>query len=156
MLIRNARKSDIRALLKLIEGMVGHHIKIDRYYKPFPQYSGLEEEIESWLLNKDMKVLVAEDNGKLAGYAQVSVEPAPTYVFVKKIGIIYDLFVLVPYRRKGIAKKLFDEALQWFALKKIKHIELSVDARNESGIKLWKSLGFFEYKLRMRRDLKMV
>ncbi len=153
MLIRNARKSDIKAILGLIEGVVKHHNKIDCYYKPFSQYSGLEEEIGSWFSNKEMAVLIAEDSGKLVGYAQVSVEPAPTYVLAKKIGIVYDMFVSESYRRKKIAKKLFDEALRWFALKKVRHIELSVDARNESGIKLWKSLGFFEYKLRMRLDL---
>lgn len=153
MIIRPAKKIDLDALMVLLEEMVIYHAKIDRYYKSFREYSGLRAEAESWLSNKDMRVLVAEDNGGLIGYAQVSVEDAPTYAAVKKIGVVYDMFVLPPYRRKGIAEMLFNEAMDWFGSKKIKNIELSVDARNAAGVKYWESLGFFVYKLRMRLNL---
>lgn len=153
MIIRTAKKSDLSGLMKLLEEMVVYHMKIDRYYKSFSKYSGLKEEAESWLSNKDMKVLVAEDNDELIGYAQVSVEDAPAYAAVRKIGVVYDMYVLEPYRRKGIAEMLFNEALDWFGSKKIKNIELSVDARNAAGVKYWESLGFFIYKFRMRLDL---
>lgn len=154
MIIRTAKKSDLDGLMKLLEGMVIYHTKIDKYYKSFSKFTGLEEEAESWLSNKDMKVLVAEDEGELIGYAQVSAEDAPTYASVGKIGVVYDMFVLAPYRRKGIAEMLFSEAMDWFNSRKIKNIELSVDARNAAGVKYWESLGFSAYKLRMRKDLK--
>ena len=71
----------------------------------------------------------------------------------KKIGIIFDIFIESNYRRSGIADNLLEPAFQWFQKKKVKHIELSVDARNESAIKFWSKAGFFRYKLRMRKDL---
>lgn len=153
MIIRSAKKSDLGGLMKLLEEMVIYHRKIDQYYKEFSKYSGLKDEVESWLSNKEMKVLVAEDGGNLIGYAQISAEDAPTYASVPKIGVVYDMYVQDSYRRKGIADMLFSEALDWFRLKKIKNIELSVDSRNTAGVKYWESMGFSTYKFRMRMDL---
>ncbi len=153
MIIRSAKKSDLDSLMNFLEEMVIYHTKIDGYYKPFSKYSGLDEEIMDWLSSKDMLVLIAEDGGKLIGYSQVSVEPAPIYASVKKIGVVHDMFVSAPYRRKKIAQELFQKAMDWFDKKKVKYIELSVDSRNTEGVKYWESLGFFPYKFRMRKEL---
>ncbi|MBI4991980.1 MAG: GNAT family N-acetyltransferase [Candidatus Harrisonbacteria bacterium] len=153
MIIRNLQKSDLLGLLNLIEGMVDYHHEIDGYYKAFSEYKTLEEDVKFWLNDKDTRSLVAEDNGKLVGYLRAGVERAPDYAIVKKIGIIYDAFVSEKYRKRGIARQLLNEALKWFEIKKAKNIELSVDVRNEAGIRFWKSAGFKEYKFRMRFDL---
>ncbi len=153
MTIRGLQKNDAPDLFGLLEEMVNYHAKIDSYYKPFSQYKNWDEEIDSWLKDKDMRLIGAEAGGKLVGYARVSIEPAPDYAVPKKIGIVYDVFVLEKYRRQGIAEMLCEDASAWFQKKKVKYIELSVDARNESGIAFWKKLGFFPYKLRMRKDV---
>ena len=153
MQIRNFKKSDIPSLLNLIKFMVEYHLKIDRYYRPYAEYKNLEEEMDSWLKDKDTRVLIAEKSGKLIGYLQIAVESAPTYVSAKKIGIIYNLLVVEKYRRRGVAGQLMSEGLKWLEIKKVKNVELSVDARNKDAIQFWKKLGFFEYKFRMRLDL---
>jgi len=153
MAIRNLQKKDAEAFLGLIKGMIDYHHGIDNYYKDFSQHKTLEEDIKFWLNDKDTRSLVAEDDGKLIGYLRAGVEKAPDYVAAKKIGIIYDAFVLEKYRKQGIAKQLLTEALRWFEIKKVKNIELSVDVRNDAGIKFWKNTGFKEYKFRMRLDL---
>ncbi len=153
MLIRSAKKIDLDGIMSLMEEMVVYHNKLDGYYKAFSKYSGLREEAESWLSNKDMKLLVADDGGDIIGYAQVSIEDAPTYASVKKIGVVHDMFVRDPYRRQKIAKQIFSEAMDWFSSKNLEHIELSVDSRNVAGVKYWESLGFFPYKFRMRKDI---
>lgn len=152
MIIRVAGKKDIPAVLALLEGMVAHHRRLDPYYKPFSSFEGLEEEIGAWLSNKDMLVLVAEEAGVIVGYAQVSVEPAPAYAAVKKIGIIYDVFVPPQHRRKSIARHLVHDAFRWFEKKNVKHIELNVDMRNEEAMAFWAAIGFSPYKIRMRLD----
>ena len=153
MFIRILQKSDLSALMKLLEKMVEHHRRLDSYYKPFSQYKNLRSEAELWLKDKNTLVLTAEDAGELIGYFRGSVEKAPEYADRDKIGVVDDIFVLKPYRRQGIAEMLFNEALPWFQKKKIKNIELNVDARNKAAIKFWRKLGFGEYKLRMRLDL---
>ncbi|MBI3045941.1 MAG: GNAT family N-acetyltransferase [Candidatus Harrisonbacteria bacterium] len=154
MFIRILKKSDLADLMKFLAKIVEYHRGLDRYYKPFSKYKNLRNEIESWLDDKNNLILVAEEGEALVGYFRAGVERAPVYVDRDKIGIVYDVFVLKPYRQQGIAEMLFGEALKWFQMKKIKNIELNVDARNEAAIKFWRKHGFGEYKLRMRLDLK--
>ena len=45
------------------------------------------------------------------------------------------------------------DVVKFFKSKKIKNIELEVDARNNLGIDFWKNNNFFAYRLKMRRDL---
>jgi|SRR3989344_2241341 len=153
MIIKKFKKSDSAALLALIEKMISYHRRLDSYYRPFDQFPDWEETFQNWLKDKEMMVFLVEIDGKIVGYLRAGVEKAPDYATAKKIGIIYDVFISEPERRRGIARKLFDSALEWFNLKKAKRLELSVDARNPGGIKFWNALGFFEYKLRMRKDL---
>jgi RimJ/RimL family protein N-acetyltransferase len=41
----------------------------------------------------------------------------------------------------------------WFKERGIFQVELSVDSRNENGVKAWENLGFREYMKKMRREL---
>lgn len=153
MIIRSIKKFDLADLMKFLEKIVDYHHGLDSYYKPFSKYKNLRNEIASWLEDRNNLILVAEEDGELIGYFRVGAEKAPAYIDRDKIGLIYDVFVLKPYRRQGIAERLFKEAREWFKKKKVRNIELNVDTRNEAAIKFWKKLGFFEYKLRMRIDL---
>ena len=54
----------------------------------------------------------------------------------------------------GIKPIIAEKRLNDAASKKISDIELKVDARNSSGVAFWKKLGFKEYSLRMRLDLR--
>lgn len=150
MLIRKASQNDLGLILDFARQMSEMHKQLDAYYK-LP--TNLEETLSSDLNDENSLTLIAEENGISIGYIRVSIERAPAYITPKKIGVVYDLFVNENHRLKGVGKKLFDEALEWLRNKNIKHIELSVDARNISGIAAWKKFGFLEYKIRMRKDI---
>lgn len=153
MLIRHATKSDLSEIVKMATEMAELHHQLDAYYKPASQYQNLEDDLEKELGDKDGLMLVAEDGGKIVGYFRGSVEKAPDYASVKKIGVVYDLFVKPEHRKAGTGGKLMDAAMDWFNTKKVKNIELSVDARNAGAVNFWKKSGFLEYKLRLRKDL---
>jgi len=53
----------------------------------------------------------------------------------------------------GMGKKMFDELIKWFKRNKIKHVELSVDSRNEMAVKAYQKFGFKEFMKKMRLDL---
>lgn len=148
--IHNFSKSDISSIAGLMRRMADFHHGLDSEYKAGEGYKDLEVEIEGWLADADILVLVAEEGGEAVGYIRISVEPAPAYLDEKKIGLVDDIFVTENYRRQGIAELLFAKAKEWFSKKGARSVELNVDVRNKDAIKLWKKLGFNEQKLRMR------
>ncbi len=153
MRIREATGKDLREMMELVKGMTDYHHKLDKYYKPFSKYKGLEKYVKEQLKDKNVKTLVAEEEGKIIGRIVGVIIKAPPYLAFKKIGNIDDTFIREKYRHRGIGEKLLKELLKWFGEKKIKHIELSVDARNEIGVRAWKKFGFYDYRIEMRKDL---
>ena len=151
--IRKSEAKDISTISEMARQMADYHRSLDSYYKNSAAYKTLEEDLASELEDKDSGMLVAEEGGKIIGYFRGMIEPAPMYLSPKKIGVVYDLFVLPEFRREKIGDQLFAAALAWFEDRGARNIELSVDARNAAGVAFWKKHGFFEYKIRMRKDL---
>ncbi len=153
-MIRKAEARDIPAIVDLARQMADLHHAIDPYYKSSAAYKTLEEDFSEELEDKDSALIVAEEGRKIVGYFRGMIEPAPMYLTPKKIGIVYDLFVLPDSRRKGAGERLFVAAMDWFRDRNVKNIELNVDARNTVGVSFWKKRGFADYKIRMRKDLE--
>lgn len=151
--IRKADRNDLPAIADLAGKMIDYHRSLDEYYKPLSAYKDLEKELTEELADKNSLFLIAEKDNKIGGYFRGAIESAPSYASPKKIGVIYDIYVAEEYRRHGIGEALMKDVLEWFGAKNVKNIELSVDARNTSAINFWKRFGFFEYKLRLRRDI---
>ena len=154
-LIRNPKKQDIQFIVKLVKKMVDYHQAIDKYYKDYSGYDDIEisDHFEKLMKDRDTKIIIAEENKKVIGYFMGVIEKAPQYVLPKEIGVIFDAFIEEEYRNQGVGKKIFKELLEWFEKKKVKHIELTVDARNKIGLRAWKKFGFFDFRLKMRLDL---
>lgn len=152
MTIRKATPNDLPAVVALARQMADYHHQLDPYYKTSAAYKNLEGDFAEELEDKDSLILVAEIDGRVTGYFRGMIEPAPLYVAAKKVGVVNDLFVEPAGRKKGAGGKLFQAALDWFGDRGVKNIELNVDARNTLGIAFWKKHGFFDYKIRMRKD----
>ena len=149
--IRKATKDDLAKILSLMRQLIEEHQVLDNYYKSFTQYQGLRDYVLKSIKNRSKLLLVAEVGGRVAAYFIGAIEPAPFYSVAKKIGVVADTSVDKSFRRQGILKMLFQEALRWFKKKKVNYIELSVDLRNKVGVAAWEKLGFVGYKIRMRR-----
>lgn len=152
-MIRKATIDDLFLVAELVKKIADFHHALDPHYKPSSNFKNLEEDISDWFTDKDGVVFVAENAEKIIGYVRGSVEEAPYYASAKKIGVLNDIIVEEKYRRRGVAKELFARLLDWFKMKNIKNIELSVDVRNKEGEAFWRALGFLDYKLRMRKDI---
>lgn len=155
MLIRNCKEEDIQSIVRLVRQMVDYHYAIDRYYKDYSGYNGtgIRGHFKKLMKDKNTKIIIAEENRKVIGYFMGAIEKAPSYVIPKEIGVIFDAFVEEKYRKQGAGKKIFKELLKWFKKKKVKHIELTVDARNKIGLGAWRKFGFSDFRLKMRLDL---
>jgi len=88
---------------------------------------------------------VAEEDGKVTGYIMCRVEVGlSNYGFgglIRK-GHVVSIAVLPQSRRKGMASALINRAMEGMAYYKAKQFFLEVRVTNESGITLYKKLGF--------------
>jgi len=151
--IRKANINDLKEILKLIRKSINYHRKLDKSYRPFSKHFNLEKHVKKSLKNKNKLYFVAQDenNEKIIGYFIALIEKAPySFTMQKYVGVIADAYIDPKYRKKGLGKKIFKEIIKWFKSRKIKYIELDVDARNKIGIKTWKKYGFYEFRMKMK------
>jgi len=109
---------------------------------------------ESILRNYPRTFLIAEVNGKIAGYIMCRVERGFSKfdrLSLKKLGHVISIAVLPEYRRKGIAKTLLSNALK--AMKEHYGCEeayLEVRISNSPALALYQKLGFTIVKVSRR------
>jgi len=95
--------------------------------------------------------LIAEENGKLIGYASSEIITNPGWVAYKKQGHLYNLYVLPKYQGKGIGKKLIEKSLEWFRKNKIKDLKIQAYVWNKRARKLYHKYGFKEYMVILKK-----
>jgi ribosomal protein S18 acetylase RimI-like enzyme len=134
MRIRKATLNDIQIILDLAHKLMECHLQFDEYYElgsnscvSFSTY------FENMIRSRDAVVLAAEDNGIVIGYLAAKIEERPPVYKEDKRGRVDTAYVLENYRGQGIGRKLTARALERFKNRQIKHVELSVDSRNELG-----------------------
>lgn len=106
-----------------------------------------KKSIEVNMGKKERIYVVADDNGRIAGYFIIDtiksylkdcpVEINQKYAYCKGIGVHSD------YRGKGVAKELYKASLK-FAKKKYKGMYADIDSDNIPSIKLHEKVGFNE------------
>lgn len=89
--------------------------------------------------------IIAEENGEMAGYIMCRIEVGlSNYGFgglIRK-GHVVSIAVMPQHRRKGVAHALINKALEGMQYYKAKQGFLEVRVTNDSGISLYKKLGF--------------
>lgn len=151
--IRKATPNDIDAITALNSQLADYHHLIDTYYRPGSETAPLFKDQLSFIIQKENITVIVAETDKIIGYAIGVIEPAKTFVTPDEVGKISHTFVEEKYRGQGIGRKMVDTLIYWFSQEGVTHVELSVDSRNESGVKAWQSLGFKEYMKKMRLDL---
>jgi ribosomal protein S18 acetylase RimI-like enzyme len=152
--IEEAKRKDIKSIVELGKEMADFHQRVDDYYVSGNEAeNSFKKRLGEILSERGAKVLIAKAKNRILAYGIAFIEKPKTYIKPKKIGHLTDLYVREKYRKKGIGRQMFNKFLEWFKTYSIKHIELSVDAKNKIAIAAYKKYGFFEYKKRMRLDL---
>lgn len=108
--IRRASEGDSDALVNLM-------LRLKRLNEEFdPLYTvkeGAEEEarevISKSFKDENVVMLVAECEGRVVGFIRVVVEKRLFYT-PEREGVISDLYVLPAYRKRGVGKRLLEEA----------------------------------------------
>ncbi|WP_285395754.1 GNAT family N-acetyltransferase [Lysinibacillus sp. fls2-241-R2A-57] len=97
------------------------------------------EQLVKPLLEKGCYYLIATEEDKLMGWVLLGTNKDQ---FTDKInGFIYELFVLVEYRGKGISKRLMTTAIDQLRQQGYSEVRLSAFSEN-NAIKLYEKMGF--------------
>lgn len=119
MQIRSAQESDYKELMNLYGLFLDNHNR----------FANLDNDSFIRALNNpNNAVFVAEDNGKLIGFATLSIRDVIRYP--NPVGELDELFVLEEYRRQGVAKQLMEEIES--AAKKHNCCRMFINSRFES------------------------
>jgi GNAT superfamily N-acetyltransferase len=105
---------------------------------------------EAWLnsinpfLGRFAAVVVAEEGNDLVAFVAGRIRTLPPYFGSSNVGTISEVFVRESHRRAGIARRLLDLGIEWFATQEITRVELQVVAGNRAGIEFYRRLGWRE------------
>jgi len=142
--IRPGTAEDIPVVLPLVAKTVAFHDQLDP--ARFGAVAGAHQRYEAWLRrlldSEGGAFLVAEEDRSVVGFLLGQVQDEYAMYRTGRYGMIHDLWVEPPHRRKGIAKALVLAALARFREAGVKQVRLDTSAYNEAAQKLFTSCGF--------------
>ncbi|WP_338782139.1 GNAT family N-acetyltransferase [Metabacillus sp. FJAT-52054] len=90
-------------------------------------------------MDKGCKYLVAKDGDAFQGW--VLIGGGKDSLTDQTYGFVYELYVLEPFRKNGLGRKLMEEAMNHLKSEGHKEVRLSVFAGNQA-IQLYEEMGF--------------
>jgi diamine N-acetyltransferase len=151
--IRSARMSDHSQLGLLFE-------ELDRLHRDgapwLLQKADRDSRPPEWLqvlLASPNSALFVADVGKCVGLATVHLRDAPRFeAFIRQQhAVIDDLIVHPDWRRRGIARRLYESCEEWARERKASWIEVNVYDFNAEAYDFYTSLGFKTTMRRLRK-----
>ncbi len=155
-MIRLALETDARRIGELWEEMVDYHAQFDQSTFRAAENGALlyERRMLDRLGDPQSRVLVAEANGEIAAYASAMIADITTEMFLPlRCGLLADIYVSEPYRRRGLGRELVERLCLWFRDQDVSHFEWHVSARNQTAMAFWETIGGQPTILRMRANV---
>jgi ribosomal protein S18 acetylase RimI-like enzyme len=151
---RKGEKKDLNELVNLGYLLAKHEQNSERgiKIKNTPK-TKLRSKYSKQISKSNVRFFVAEDKNNIVGFLYGDIEKAPSYLAHKKIAHMSSVFVDPKFRRRGIARKLVKLFMEWLKTNKISFLDAGVLINNTSGLHAWKSLGFKEYYVKLRKDI---
>lgn len=151
MQIRKAKLKDIKRVTEYGISLLKQHYGFDSYFAPAKNVHKVYRKFfKSCIYSKNRNLLVAEENGKIVGYAVGELGSRPPVFKIRRFGFISDVFVEKNFRKQGISKQFLLGLKKWFKSKKLKHIELTIHVKNAIGKKAWTKYGFKDYIIKKK------
>jgi len=101
------------------------------------------------------KVLIAEVDGEIAGYATVLTKVSSDELEDGGIeyGLVSDLVISEAFRGKGFGRQLLDAAESYARACKVKWLRIGFLAGNQSAQNLYTSMGFSNFYVELEKNL---
>ena len=151
MTIRFATEADIPGMIELLKqvGQVHHEIRPDLFRAGAQKYD--EAALFALLLDEKRPILIAELEGKVAGYAFciLQITKDDPVLCDRKVLYIDDLCVEETLRGHGIATALYQRTLEFARELGCDAVTLNVWCGNDSAMKFYEKSGFKPQKVGM-------
>lgn len=154
--VRAAKPADLPAIGRLGAMLVREHYEFDRkrFIAPFPNTEqGYASFLGSQLSKENVVVLVAEQDGKVLGYAYSTLEGYDYMALRGPAGVLQDIVVDPEHRGQGIGRLILDAAIAALTSRKAPRVVLSTAEQNETAQRLFAKAGFRRTMIEMTREL---
>jgi len=154
-IIRPATDDDQEPLGRLAGALVRLHHTLDP--KRFFLVEPIEQGYGRWLVresgNPNAIVLVAEQEGKVVGYAYGTNSERDWMLLLDACGVLQDIYVDESARRGGVARQLVQTMCARFRERGQPRVVLSTAAKNETAQRFFESMGFRRTMIEMTCEL---
>ena len=156
MLVRPARSEDLPVISRLAAQLVRMHHRLDQ--KRFMLIERVEDGYQ-WFFSRELKrdaarILAAEDDGRIVGYAYATLEERDWNDLLDACGKLNDLYVDAGARRRGIARALVAAAFDWFRERKAPRVVLLSAWENPEAHAFFEALGFRRTMVEMTAEIE--
>jgi len=138
--VRRALKSDVPVVTELWEAFLAEQAKEDQRLRVSEDaVERWENDMPLWLEDKTRRVYVAEQEGRIVGFATAH-RTAPPPIYESK-GEVYldEIYVLPEARRNGFGRQLVEAVVAWTDRVQAERVRLSVLAENSEARTFWAS-----------------
>lgn len=149
--VRPAAAADGPGLFGAWQRAREHNASIDRRIVPVPiSQPEFVADFEQMLARKTSAAFVAETDGRLVGFISGGVEANQPDRLPQRHATIGYLYVDDGYRRRGIARALFEAVAGWAQqVDGVSHFEMTVITADEAAAAFWRSIGFSPFISRL-------
>jgi len=141
--VRAARMRDLDRVAAMWSAITRHHQRLDPLFRMRSDAEAeLRELLAALLRDPEAEILVYDEGGDLPGMCIVRIDRAPPILEETARAEITDLGVRDDMRRRGIGRRLVEEALAWVEASGVGRVEVQVARGNEEGQGFWRSQGF--------------
>jgi len=140
--VRRADESDISILSMLAE----------EFMPQGPTREKRKEILRHILKNPDYELLVAELDGKIAGFIDQWI--IHDFAHGAKLSYIQNLYITSKHRKKGVGSRLLEEIIRSAENKGVLEIHVVTEFENEAAINLYRKHGLVEESLQLEREFE--
>lgn len=154
--IRPATRADIPVIGRLGALLVRTHYEFDpeRFIAATPRTEqGYGSFLGSQLEERDVIILVAEQQGGAVGYSYASVEGYDYMLLRGPAGVLHDIVIDPEHRGRGIGRMLLDATLMELRARRVPRAVLATAEQNASAQRLFTRAGFRRTMVEMTREL---
>jgi len=154
--IRPATHADVPVIGRLGALLVRTHYEFDpkRFIAATPRTEqGYGSFLGSQLEERDVIILVADQQGVVVGYTYASVEGYDYMSLRGPAGVLHDIVVDPSYQGRGIGRMLLDATVVALHRRDVPRVVLATATHNAPAQRLFASAGFRPTMIEMTREL---